>query len=65
MRLLSPSTHFFSKFLQKQTAGKQIILDFVNTCHRNLIFTLEGPCLEELPFLNLSMQKTNSEIVST
>ena len=47
------------------TGGKQILLVFVNTCHRNLTFTLEEPSLDGLPFLDLSMRKINTEIVST
>ena len=47
------------------TGGKQILLDFVNTCHPNLTLTLEEPNLDRLLFFDLSMKKINSRIVST
>ena len=47
------------------TGRKQILLDFVNICHRNITFTLEEASLDGLPFLDLSMKKINSKIVST
>ena len=46
------------------TGGKQILVGFISTCHRNLTFTLAEPSLDGLLFLDISMKKINSKIVS-
>ena len=47
------------------TGGKQILLDFVNTCHRNLTFILEELSLDGLPFLDLSMKLKSVLLLSS